>query len=184
MLHLYLSVLSILTEASLGNSYSMWLPCCMVISIGETQHIYVPFGVVLNGFSSLLQCGVELKPVKPNIVVSLGPSSFGEKKWKQLLTTMHRGVGAGQSSMRRSLIDIYNIAPDFKNKTRYTPCVSPGSQFSHIATNKGNINRQGSIYNVPNIKNITLDSKQRKDISDLCVKTLIPHGQLTGWSQA
>jgi hypothetical protein len=31
------------------------------------------------------------------------------------------------------------IAPGFKNKTRYTPYVSPGSQISHIATNKGNI---------------------------------------------
>jgi hypothetical protein len=51
----------------------------MVISIGETQHMYIPFGIALNGFSSLLQCAVELKPVKPNIVVSPGPSSFGEK---------------------------------------------------------------------------------------------------------
>ena len=28
------------------------------------------------------------------------------------------------------------VAPGFKNKTRYTPYVSPGSQISHIATNK------------------------------------------------
>ena len=76
------------------------------------------------------------------------------------------------------------VAPGFKNKTRYTPYVSPGSQISHIATNKGNINRQCSIYNVLSIKNITLDSKQRKDNSDLRVKTPIPQGQLTGWSQA
>ena len=34
------------------------------------------------------------------------------------------------------------VAPSFKNKTRYTPYVSPGSQISHIAINKGNINRQ------------------------------------------
>ena len=59
------------------------------------------------------------------------------------------------------------VAPDFKNKIRYTPYVSPGSQFSHIAINKGNINRQCSIYNILSIENITLDSKQRKDISDL-----------------
>ena len=52
-----------------------------------------------------------------------------------------------------------SVAPGFKNKTRYTPYASPGSQISHIATNKGNINRQCSIYNVPSIKNITLDSK-------------------------
>jgi hypothetical protein len=28
------------------------------------------------------------------------------------------------------------VAPGFKNKTRYTPYVSPGSQISHIATIK------------------------------------------------
>ena len=72
------------------------------------------------------------------------------------------------------------VAPGFKNKTRYTPYVSLGSHVSHIATNKGNINRQCSIYNVLGIKNITLDSKQREDNSDLRVKTPIPQGQLTG----
>jgi len=34
------------------------------------------------------------------------------------------------------------VAPGFKNKTRHTPYVSPESQISHIATNRGNINRQ------------------------------------------
>ena len=34
------------------------------------------------------------------------------------------------------------VAPNFKDKTRYTAYVSLGSQISHIATNKGNINRQ------------------------------------------
>ena len=33
------------------------------------------------------------------------------------------------------------VAPGFKNKTRYTPYVSPRSQISHIATNKSNIIR-------------------------------------------
>ena len=66
------------------------------------------------------------------------------------------------------------VAPGFKNKTRYAPYVSPGSQISHIATNMGNIERQCSIYNVLSIKNITLHSKQRKDNSDLRVKTPIP----------
>ena len=68
------------------------------------------------------------------------------------------------------------VAPSFKNKTRYTPYVSPESQISHIATNKGNINRQCLIYNILRIENITLDSKQRKDNSDLWVKTPIPQG--------
>ena len=58
--------------------------------------------------------------------------------------------------------------------------MSPGSQISHIPTNKGNINRQCSIYNVLSIKDITLNSKQWKDNSDLQVKTPIPQGQLTG----
>ena len=39
-------------------------------------------------------------------------------------------------------LQVVYVAPGFKNKTRYTPYVSPGSQISHIATNKGNINRQ------------------------------------------
>ena len=38
--------------------------------------------------------------------------------------------------------DNMTVAPGFKDKTRYTPYVSPGSQISHIAINKGNINRQ------------------------------------------
>ena len=29
------------------------------------------------------------------------------------------------------------IAPSFKDKTRYTPYVCPGIQFTHIATNEG-----------------------------------------------
>ena len=40
------------------------------------------------------------------------------------------------------------IAPGFKNKTRYAPYVSPGSQISHIATNKGNIIRQCLLHSV------------------------------------
>ena len=52
-----------------------------------------------------------------------------------------------------------DVAPGFKEKTRYTPYVSLGSQISHIDTNKGNINRQCLIYNILSIKGITLDSK-------------------------
>ena len=73
-----------------------------------------------------------------------------------------------------------SVASSFKNKTRHTPYVSPRSQISHIATNKANINRQCSIYNVLSVKNITLDGKQQKGNSDLRVKTPIPQGQLTG----
>ena len=72
------------------------------------------------------------------------------------------------------------VASGFKNKTRYTPYMSPGSQISYIAINKDNIETQCSIYNVLSINDITLDSKQRKDNSDLRVKTPIPQGQLTG----
>ena len=62
-----------------------------------------------------------------------------------------------------------NVEPDFKNKTRYVPYVSPGSQISHIATNKGNIKRQYLIY-ITN-KEDNLRHKQRIDNSDLWVKT-------------
>ena len=41
-----------------------------------------------------------------------------------------------------------DVAPGFKDKTRYTLYVSPGSQISHIATNNGNIKRQYLIHNV------------------------------------
>ena len=68
---------------------------------------------------------------------------------------------------------VVGVAPNFRNKTRNTPYVSLGSQISHIAINKGNIKRQCSIYNILSIKNITLDSKQRKDNFDLWGKTLI-----------
>ena len=73
-------------------------------------------------------------------------------------------------------VTVFNpiAAPGFKNKTRHTPYVSLGSQISHIATNKGNIERQCSKYNVLSLKDITLDSKQWKDNSDLWVKTPIP----------
>ena len=44
-----------------------------------------------------------------------------------------------------------SVAPGFKNKTRYTPYVSPGSQISHIATNRGNIKQTMLIYNELNV---------------------------------
>jgi len=72
------------------------------------------------------------------------------------------------------------VAPGFKNKTRYAPYVSTGSQISHIATNKGNINRQCLNTKRISVKILTLDSKQRNDNSDLRVKTPLPQGQLTG----
>ena len=50
-------------------------------------------------------------------------------------------------SMPRGLVTAC-VAPGFKDKTRYTLYVSPGSQFSHIATNKGNIKRQYLLHNV------------------------------------
>ena len=37
------------------------------------------------------------------------------------------------------------VTPGFKDKTRYTLYVSPGSQISHIATNKGNIKRHVGV---------------------------------------
>ena len=55
--------------------------------------------------------------------------------------------------------DILHVALDFKDKIKYTSYVSLGSQILYITTNKCNINRQCSIYNVLSINNITLDSK-------------------------
>jgi len=40
------------------------------------------------------------------------------------------------------------VALGLKNKTRYIPYVSSGSQISHIATNKGNIIRQCLLHSV------------------------------------
>jgi len=51
------------------------------------------------------------------------------------------------------------VALGFKENPRYTPYVSPGSQISHIAINKDNINTQCLIYNILSIKDITLDNK-------------------------
>ena len=53
-----------------------------------------------------------------------------------------------------------HVAPGYKNKIRYTLYISTESQILHIATNKSNINKQYSIYNVLSINNITLDRKQ------------------------
>ena len=77
-------------------------------------------------------------------------------------------------------VTLFFVAPGLWTKTRYTPYMSTGSQISHIATNKATINSQCSIFNVLSIEDITLDSKQWKDNSDIRVKTPIPQGQLTG----
>ena len=34
------------------------------------------------------------------------------------------------------------VAPGFKDKTRYTPYMSPKNQITHMTTNRGNIKRQ------------------------------------------
>jgi hypothetical protein len=56
----------------------------------------------------------------------------------------------------------FDVAPGFKDKTRYTPYVSPGSQISHIVTNKGNIKIQCLIYNVLSTRKITLSINSGK----------------------
>ena len=81
-----------------------------------------------------------------------------------------RNRGEVQILERKASLGAPAVAPGFKNKNRYTLYVSLGSQFSHITINKGNINKQCLTYNVLSIKNITLDSKQRKDNSDPRVK--------------
>ena len=108
-----------------------------------------------------------------------GNSLETTRLWGSRVRSWHRGA-----SGHHLTVGARHVAPNFKNKIRYTPYVSLGSQISYIATNKGNINRECSIYNGLSINNITLDSKQRQDNSELRVKTPIPQGQLTGWSQA
>ena len=34
-----------------------------------------------------------------------------------------------------------SVAPGFKDKPRYTPCVCPGIQFTHIVANEGVISK-------------------------------------------
>ena len=93
-------------------------------------------------------------------------SRFIEQGFLQQLLNL-RTTSFYQACVLQSVLLRYHfVPPSFKNKIRYAPYVSPGSQISHIGTNKGNINRQCSIYNVLSVKNITLDSKQRKDNSD------------------
>jgi hypothetical protein len=50
-----------------------------------------------------------------------------------------KNVNIGKKKVLNILDNLMAVAPGFKNKTRYTPYVSLGSQISHIATNKGNI---------------------------------------------
>ena len=53
------------------------------------------------------------------------------------------GQPPATTAIAKSKIEaLFYVAPGFKNKTRYTPYVSLGSQISHIAINKGNIKIQ------------------------------------------
>jgi hypothetical protein len=53
---------------------------------------------------------------------------------------------------RLALFSPRSEAPGFKDKTRYTPYVSPGSEITHMATNRGNIIRQCLIYDILSLK--------------------------------
>jgi hypothetical protein len=89
-------------------------------------------------------------------------SSQREKMRKNMrLTFSPLPRSTSQATLRLTLLlrlgtGSLSVTPGFKNKTRYTPYVSPGSQISHIVTNKGNIKWQCLIYNVLIIKDITL----------------------------
>ena len=70
------------------------------------------------------------------------------ESWNQFGKILRVRLTGMQSNMG-SLSRRWNyLAPDFKDKTRYTLYVSLGSQISHIATNKGNIKRQYLLHNV------------------------------------
>ena len=62
-----------------------------------------------------------------------------------------------------------HVTPSFKDKAECTPYVSPGSQISHIATNEGAVSIHNAYYIAYLAKEITLESNQRIDNSDLRV---------------
>ena len=58
-------------------------------------------------------------------------------------------IGSATTRVATTRIFIFkNVAPGFKDKTRYILYVSPGSQIPHIATNKDNIKRQYLLHNI------------------------------------
>ena len=105
--------------------------------------------------------------VRPIVMVvphGYRPTTLVQRPHPWQLDLLHhselRGTKGGSRSSRQRQYSVAaswcrGVAPDFKYKTRCTPYVSPGSQISHIATNKGNINRQCLIYNILSIKDIT-----------------------------
>jgi hypothetical protein len=90
------------------------------------------FFPMLKGFKNQLKMSLEIR--------------FGKRKVKSSFSlSLPHFCPAGPVSQAGPLASppacspLPFVTPGFKNKTRYTPYVSPGSQISHIATNKGNI---------------------------------------------
>jgi len=79
----------------------------------------------------ILTLGVRERSMDPHVHVLFAALVTGDHG--------HRAPRCHMGSM--CMFHIF-VASNFKNKTRYTPYMSPGSQISHITTNKGNINRQ------------------------------------------
>ena len=50
-----------------------------------------------------------------------------------------RAFQHADTTFKATILSVLGVASGFKNKTRYTPYVSLGSQISYIAINKGNI---------------------------------------------
>jgi hypothetical protein len=77
---------------------------------------------------------ILLKKIK----VQLQPREQLEQK-RSKRTEQHRKGTTSRNNENEPKALINYVAPGFKNKTRYTLYVSPGSQISNIGTNKDNI---------------------------------------------
>ena len=106
----------------------------------------VPRGMLLGFIVS--ERGIKANPIKILAITKMG--------WILNLKGVQKDTWClAALSCFISCLDKWGVAPGFKDKTRYTLYVSPGSQISHIATNKDNIKKQRSIYNVLSIKDTT-----------------------------
>ena len=76
-------------------------------------------------------------------IFAFGTLSFLQFLLEGPLLSLRTGTGK-----RANLAVTDAVAPGFKDKTRYTLYVSPGSQISHTATNQGNIKRQYLLHNI------------------------------------
>ena len=98
--------------------------------------------------------------VRPIVMVvphGYGPTTLVQRPHPWQLALLHDselgGTKGGSRSSRQQQHSVvapwcHGVAPSFKDKTRYTPYVCPGSQITHITTNYNSIKRQYLLHNV------------------------------------